>query len=68
VNYSRSQSDAEETVRWINNEGGLAIAVQADVSQDKEVRIMIETIVQHFGTVDFLVNNASITGLFRWTI
>jgi 3-oxoacyl-[acyl-carrier protein] reductase len=61
VNYSRSQSDAEETVRWINNEGGRAVAMQADVSQDKEVRIMIETIVQQFGTVDLLVNNASIT-------
>ncbi|MFY0544041.1 SDR family NAD(P)-dependent oxidoreductase [Brevibacillus sp. H7] len=61
VNYSRSQSDAEETVRWINNEGGRAVAVLADVSQDKEVRIMIETIVQQFGTVDLLVNNASIT-------
>jgi 3-oxoacyl-[acyl-carrier protein] reductase len=61
VNYSRSQSDAEETVRWINNEGGRAVAMQADVSQDKEVRIMVETIVQQFGTVDLLVNNASIT-------
>jgi 3-oxoacyl-[acyl-carrier protein] reductase len=61
VNYSRSQSDAEETVRRINNEGGRAVAVQADVSKDREVRIMIETIVQQFGTVDLLVNNASIT-------
>ncbi len=61
VNYSRSQSDAEETVRRINHEGGRAVAMQANVSQDKEVRIMIETIVQQFGTVDLLVNNAGIT-------
>ncbi|MGM1046423.1 MAG: SDR family NAD(P)-dependent oxidoreductase [Bacillota bacterium] len=61
VNYSRSQSDADETVRWINGEGGRAIAIQADVSQDKEVRAMIRTTIQHFGTVDLLVNNASIT-------
>lgn len=61
VNYSRSQSDAEETVRLIQNKGGRAVAMQADVSQDKEVRMMIETIVQQFGTVDLLVNNASIT-------
>jgi 3-oxoacyl-[acyl-carrier protein] reductase len=52
VNYSRSQSDAEETVRWINNEGERAVAVQADVSQNEEVRIMFEAIVQQFGTVD----------------
>ncbi|MFD1775831.1 SDR family NAD(P)-dependent oxidoreductase [Paenibacillus rhizophilus] len=61
VNYSRSQSDAEETVQWIINQGGRAAAIQADVSQDNEVRNMIETIVQQFGTVDLLVNNASIT-------
>ncbi len=61
VNYSRSQSDAEETVQHILSEGGQAIAIQADVSQDTDVRRMIDTIAQQFGTVDMLVNNASIT-------
>ncbi|KZE40897.1 3-ketoacyl-ACP reductase [Brevibacillus parabrevis] len=61
VNYSRSQSDADETVQLINSEGGQAIAVQGDVSRDGEVRAMIQTIIQYFGTVDLLVNNASIT-------
>ncbi|WP_239616217.1 SDR family NAD(P)-dependent oxidoreductase [Cohnella mopanensis] len=61
VNYSRSQVDADETVQRINDEGGRAIAIQADVSQDGEVRAMVQTAVQRFGTVDLLVNNASIT-------
>lgn len=61
VNYSRSQADAEETVRRIHEQGGRALALQADVSRDKEVQDMVSTIVQHFGTVDLLVNNASIT-------
>jgi len=61
VNYSRSQADADETVQLINGEGGRAIAIQADVSQDGEVRKMVDAIVQQFGTVDLLVNNASIT-------
>lgn len=61
VNYSRSKHDAEETVRTILEQGGRAVALQADVSQDKEVRNMIDQIVQQFGTVDVLVNNASIT-------
>ncbi|MFB5676781.1 SDR family NAD(P)-dependent oxidoreductase [Paenibacillus terreus] len=61
VNYSRSQSEAGETVRQINNEGGQAIALQADVAKDEEVRSMIQAAVKHFGTVDLLVNNASIT-------
>jgi 3-oxoacyl-[acyl-carrier protein] reductase len=61
VNYSRSQSDADETVRQMNNEGGKAIVLQADVSKDEEVRSMIQAAIKHFGTIDLLVNNASIT-------
>jgi 3-oxoacyl-[acyl-carrier protein] reductase len=61
VNYSHSQSEANETIHLINREGGRAIALQADVSQDREVRTMVETIVGRFGTIDLLVNNASIT-------
>ncbi|HLZ60906.1 MAG TPA: SDR family NAD(P)-dependent oxidoreductase [Ktedonosporobacter sp.] len=61
VNYSRSQTDAEETVQTINNSGGRAIAIQANVSQDAAVRAMVDHIVQQFGTIDLLVNNASTT-------
>jgi 3-oxoacyl-[acyl-carrier protein] reductase len=61
VNYSRSKTDANETVQTIKNEGGRAIAIRADVSQDNEVREMVDTIAQQFGTVDLLVNNASVT-------
>ncbi|MCM3627837.1 SDR family NAD(P)-dependent oxidoreductase [Paenibacillus glycanilyticus] len=61
VNYSRSRQEAEETVRLIQGLGGQAIAVQADVSKDQEVREMADRIANHFGTIDLLVNNASIT-------
>jgi len=61
VNYSRSKTEADETAETIKNAGGHAIAIQADVSQDGEVREMVATIVQQLGTVDLLVNNASIT-------
>lgn len=61
VNYSRSAAEAEETVQIIKSEGGQAIAVQADVSQDSAVRAMVDLVVEQFGTVHLLVNNASIT-------
>lgn len=61
VNYSRSEAEANETVNTIINQGGQAIAVQTDVSKDQEVRSMVDSIIQHFGTIDLLVNNASIT-------
>jgi 3-oxoacyl-[acyl-carrier protein] reductase len=61
VNYSRSEVEALETVSRIKEMGGQAIAVKADVSQDREVQEMVKHIVQTFGGIDLLVNNASIT-------
>lgn len=61
VNYSRSEADAEETAHIIHTKGRRVIAIQADVSRDEEVREMVDKIVQRFGTIDLLVNNASIT-------
>ncbi|CQR55185.1 SDR family NAD(P)-dependent oxidoreductase [Paenibacillus riograndensis] len=61
VNYSRSEAEALETVQRITDQGGRAMAVQANVARDAEVRKMVETIAGAFGTVDLLVNNASIT-------
>lgn len=61
VNYSRSRAEAEETVQMIGEAGGRAVALQADVSDDQQVRKMVDLLVRQFGTVDLLVNNASIT-------
>lgn len=61
VNYSRSKADAEETVHKIIDEGGHAIAIQADVSNNNEVIEMVQSIGSSLGSVDVLVNNASIT-------
>ncbi|MDK8181804.1 SDR family NAD(P)-dependent oxidoreductase [Paenibacillus sp. UMB4589-SE434] len=61
VNYSRSEAAALDTVRLIESNGGQAYAFQADVSKDEEVRAMVRKVVECCGTVDLLVNNASIT-------
>ncbi|WP_426455122.1 SDR family NAD(P)-dependent oxidoreductase [Paenibacillus sp. S-38] len=61
VNYSRSQAEAEETVREITARGGRAVAIRADVSVDAEVREMAAAAAEELGGLDFLVNNASIT-------
>ncbi|MCA1292882.1 SDR family NAD(P)-dependent oxidoreductase [Paenibacillus sp. alder61] len=61
VNYSRSVAEAAETVRAITEAGGRAMAFQADVSRKGDVDRMVDEIVREFGTVDLLVNNASIT-------
>lgn len=61
VNYAHSEAAAEQTARAIREGGGRAIAICADVSQDREVREMAERVAERFGTIDLLVNNAGTT-------
>lgn len=50
---------AASTVQTIIEHGGRALAHQADVASTTEVRPALRTVVEHFGTVDVLVNNAA---------
>ncbi len=61
VNFSKSKQEAEETAAQVTQAGGEALLVQADVSRDDAVRTMVSTVLQRFGTIDILVNNAAIT-------
>ncbi len=61
VNYSRSRQEAEETAEEIRAAGGEPLLIQADVSQDGQVRAMVAQTVDRFGHVDLLVNNAGVT-------
>lgn len=61
VNYSGSQSKAEEVVNEIIAAGGQAFAIQASVSDAENVTEMVKKTIEQFGSVDILVNNAGIT-------
>ena len=58
VNYASSKEGAEKVVKAIIDNGGMAIAVQADVSQEADVIRLFEQTGKAYGTVDILVNNA----------
>ncbi|WP_373056218.1 SDR family NAD(P)-dependent oxidoreductase [Zunongwangia sp. H14] len=60
VNYQHSSDEAEEICKKIKDNGGKALAVQADVSEEAEVRKMIEKVKNELGGIDILVNNAGI--------
>ncbi|MEC4896270.1 MAG: SDR family oxidoreductase [Oscillatoria sp. PMC 1051.18] len=58
VNYRSSKQEALQVVEEIEAEGGVAIALQADVSDENAVKQMFAEMLQAFGTIDILVNNA----------
>jgi 3-oxoacyl-[acyl-carrier protein] reductase len=58
VNFRASQKEAEDVVRAIESQGGEALAWQADVAVDAEVRAMMKAVEERWGRLDVLVNNA----------
>ncbi|MCL7394018.1 MAG: glucose 1-dehydrogenase [Thaumarchaeota archaeon] len=60
VNYVGSEDKARAVVNEIVANGGEAIMVRADVSKPDEVKHLVETTVNTFGTIDILVNNAAV--------
>ena len=62
VHYNSKQSDADEIVKQIQEAGGTAIAVAADVSKEEEVRRLFSIVDEKLGSITALVNNAGIVG------
>ena len=60
VNYVADEERAALIVDDIRKNGGKAIAVRADVSNELEVQAMFRTMFEHFGSIDILVNNAGL--------
>lgn len=63
VNYSGSKAAAQGVVEGIEEAGGRAVAVQADVSDPAGVAGLFDVAEAAFGGIDVLVNNAGIMQL-----
>ncbi|GGJ55670.1 3-oxoacyl-[acyl-carrier protein] reductase [Anoxybacillus voinovskiensis] len=61
VNYAGSEAKAKEVVEEIEQMGGEAFMVQANVASSEAVEQMVKEVVERFGRIDILVNNAGIT-------
>ncbi|MFA7635329.1 MAG: 3-oxoacyl-ACP reductase FabG [Bacillota bacterium] len=57
INYE----SAEEVAAAIGEEGGEAMAVKLDVTDSASIQAMVDKVLERFGTIDVLVNNAGIT-------
>lgn len=60
VNYSASRTEAEAVVAEISGKGGIALALQADMSRSEDVVRLFDTVQREFGALDILVNNAGV--------
>ncbi|MET9876820.1 SDR family oxidoreductase [Actinacidiphila glaucinigra] len=60
IAYAGNQTDADATVAQITAEGGSALAVRADVADEKAVLALFDAAEQEFGGVDVVVNSAGL--------
>jgi 3-oxoacyl-[acyl-carrier protein] reductase len=57
INYE----SAEEVAAAIGEKGGEAMAVKLDVTDSASIQAMVDAVMERFGSIDVLVNNAGIT-------
>ena len=55
---ARTQSNLDETVRMIRDKGGCAISLSHDLTVGSEVQAMVDTVIETYGRIDILINNA----------
>lgn len=60
VNYASSKEGAEKVVNEITKNGGIAIAVQGDVTKSADIKRLFDETKNAFGQLDILVNNAGV--------
>ena len=61
INYSKSAEEGEKVAEECRALGGETILVQGNVSEDEDCKRIVQTVVDAFGGVDLLVNNAGTT-------
>ena len=61
INYCHHEEEAKELEKYIKDNYDVdVLVVKCDVSKEDEVELMVNSVVDHFGKIDFLVNNASV--------
>ncbi len=61
ITYISNDDKAKEVIDEIKKFEVKGIAVKADISEEKDVKNMVELVLKQFDSVDILINNAGIT-------
>jgi 3-oxoacyl-[acyl-carrier protein] reductase len=61
VNYSKSESEAKASLAACQGAGADALLVRGDVAEDADCKAMVRAVIERWGRVDALVNNAGVT-------
>ena len=61
VNFSQNETAAEEVKKNIEDFGGSAVTVRADVTDYSQCEALVQSAIDHFNRIDILINNAGIT-------
>ncbi|MEM7211113.1 MAG: SDR family oxidoreductase [Pseudomonadota bacterium] len=61
ANYAGNSDGAAAVVKACKDTGGEAFAIQGDVSQDEVCRGIVSQVMDRWGRVDILINNAGMT-------
>jgi len=64
VNYFSSKEGADKVVAAIQNNGGKAVAICANVSEQASIKYLINETLKLYGKLDILVNNAGVYDFF----
>ena len=62
INYCHHEKEAKDLEKYIKDQYGVdVLTIKCDISKEEEVEEMVNKIVDYFGGIDILVNNASVS-------
>ena len=61
INYRSSEAEAQGVAQELTALGAQSLLAPANVSDPQEARAMVQRVLEHWGRIDVLVNNAGIT-------